>query len=249
MTKQINILIVEDEILLAKDLQLRLENNKNYKTTIAQSFENAIKVLITEKIDFLIIDITLKGSKSGIDLAEKVNEKFNLPFLFLTSHADQQTFDRAKLVQPHAYLLKPFNDRMISMSIELALSNFNSNQFEKEEENTFQEENNTELDKVLYLKKDNTFQKVKLRDIIYLEANSNYTLLHTKEADYVYATVLKKIQEKLSDDLFMRIHRSYIINTHYVTSFENNNVILDERFKLPISKQNKEEVFKRFQTI
>lgn len=71
MIKQINILIVEDEILLAKDLQLRLENNKNYKTTIAQSFENAIKILITEKIDFLIIDITLRGSRSGIDLAKK----------------------------------------------------------------------------------------------------------------------------------------------------------------------------------
>lgn len=248
MIKQINILIVEDEILLAKDLQLRLENNKNYKTTIAQSFENAIKILITEKIDFLIIDITLRGSRSGIDLAKKVNEKFNLPFLFLTSHADQQTFDRAKLVQPHAYLLKPFNDRMISMSIELALSNYNNLLLEQEEE-TFVEEENTELEKVLFLKKDNTFQKIKLKDIIYLEANSNYTLLHTKEDDYVYATVLKKIQEKLSDNLFVRIHRSYIINTHYVTSFENNNVVLDGRFKLPISKQNKEEVFRRFQKI
>lgn len=137
---------------------------------------------------------------------------------------------------------------MISMSIELALSNYNNLLLEQEEE-TFVEEENTELEKVLFLKKDNTFQKIKLKDIIYLEANSNYTLLHTKEDDYVYATVLKKIQEKLSDNLFVRIHRSYIINTHYVTSFENNNVVLDGRFKLPISKQNKEEVFRRFQKI
>lgn len=245
MTEQINILIVEDEILLAKDLQLRLENNKSYKTTIAQSFEDAIKVLITSSIDFLIIDITLKGNKTGIDLAKKINEKFKLPFLFLTSHADQNTFNKAKLVNPHAYLLKPFNDRMISMSIELALSNFNNSQLDKEEN----QEADKKEDKSLFLKKDNIFHKVKLSDIIYFEADSNYTRLHTKEGLFFYSTVLKNIQEKFSQSIFLRIHRSYIINLNYVTSFESNAVLLDQQYSLPISKGYKDEVFKHFEMI
>ncbi|KXX68079.1 LytTR family DNA-binding domain-containing protein [Flammeovirga sp. SJP92] len=250
MSNLINILIIEDEILLAQDLQLRLESTNNYKTTIAQSYEEAIKILVTSKIDFLIIDITLKGDKSGIDLAEKVNEKFHLPFIFLTSHADQQTFDKAKLVKPHAYLLKPFNDRMISMSIDLALSNFTSNEEEEQEKAVASvEEENEVPQKPLFIKQDNVFKKVDIKDIVYLEADSNYTIVHTLEHDYTYSQVLKKFQEKLSQSFFLRIHRSYIINTDYVTSFEYNSITLNNNLKLPVSKQNKDEVFKRFQTI
>ncbi|WP_044211623.1 LytTR family DNA-binding domain-containing protein [Flammeovirga sp. OC4] len=250
MNNQINILIVEDEILLAQDLQLRLESNNDYKTTVVQSYDEAIKVLFTTKMDFLIIDITLKGEKTGIDLANSVNENFNLPFIFLTSHADQQTFDQAKLAKPHAYLLKPFNDRMISMSIDLAISNFNSALME---EDTEAEEQTSPTNKnspdSLFIKHDNKFKKVAISDIIYLEADSNYTIIHTQEMDYTYAIVLKKIQEKINHPNFLRIHRSYIINTNYVTAFENNAVTLNEDHQLPVSRQHKDEMYRRFQMI
>lgn len=250
MSDQINILIVEDEILLAQDLQLRLENNNDYKAISAQSYEEAIELLVTSKVDFLIIDITLKGDKTGIDLAAKVNETFKLPFIFLTSHADQQTFDKAKLVKPNAYLLKPFNDRMISMSIDLALSNFDSsNEIAQGNQENISKENEIPHDKPLYIKQDSIYKKISAKDIIYLEADGNYTVLHTKEKKYTYSMVLRKIQEKLHFPFFLRIHRSYIINTDYVTSFESNSITLDNRYKLPVSKQNRDEMFKHFEIL
>ncbi|NLR92096.1 LytR/AlgR family response regulator transcription factor [Flammeovirga agarivorans] len=241
---QINILIVEDEILLAQDLQIRLQKSGKYKTHTADSFDEAIKVLLTTKIDFLIIDITLKGDKSGIDLAKKVNEKLKLPFLFLTSHADQVTFEQAKVVCPSAYLLKPFNDREISMSIDLALSNFNQQTLEEDSE-----PNEEAVQEYLFLKKDNAFQKVMVEDIIYLEAQSNYTYFHTKTEKFMYAIVLKKIIEKLPQDQFIRVHRSFVVNKKCITGFSNNAVTLDEHYEVPVSKQNKEMVFKLFNTV
>ncbi|NME70383.1 LytR/AlgR family response regulator transcription factor [Flammeovirga aprica] len=245
MSNQIHILIVEDEVLLAQDLQLRLETNSGYKTILAQSYTEAVEVLSTSKIDFLIIDITLKGQRSGIDLAATVNESFHIPFIFLTSHSDQKTFENAKLFRPNAYLLKPFNDRMISMSIDLALEPPKDS---PHYESGAVQGNGTVL-KPLYIKQDNIYKKVNIEDIMYLEADSNYTVIHTKDVNYTYSMVMRKIQEKLKYPFFLRIHRSYIININYVTSFDSNSIILDERYKLPVSKQNRDEMFKHFEIL
>jgi DNA-binding response OmpR family regulator len=75
----------------------------------------------------LLLDINLNDTKDGIDLAEKINELFQLPFIFLTANSDSATIERAKKVKPNAYLVKPFNKDELYAAIEIVFNNHKSN--------------------------------------------------------------------------------------------------------------------------
>ncbi|WP_422359205.1 LytR/AlgR family response regulator transcription factor [Reichenbachiella sp.] len=244
------ILIVEDEALLALDLALRL--SKDYKTLEpVESVEDALSVLENYAVDLLIIDISLKGEKDGIDLATRVKEEYCLPFIFLSSHSDQNIVERAKRANPYAYLIKPYNDREISIAIELALSNYSRQESTKKMDNKI--ETSSEANRVmrindcLFLKKNTYYERVSFGDISFLEADNNYTTVYTKSDKYIYSTVLKKMEEKLPVDQFLRVHRSYVININAVTGFEGNMLNVHEK-KIPVSKQHRDVVFRLFET-
>ena len=106
---ELNILIVEDNIIIAEDLQYMLEDLGYNVVGIAMSYYEALDLLQEKKPDICLLDVILKGEKDGIHLAETINEKYGTPFLFITSHSDRVTIDRAKLTQPKGYIVKPFD--------------------------------------------------------------------------------------------------------------------------------------------
>jgi len=252
-TSKVKVLIVEDEILLAQDISNRL-NNLNYEVVgIGSSVDGAL-ALISENqdIDIILIDIVLKGNRDGIDLAGIINTQYTIPFIFLTSHADTHIIQRAKNVYPYAYILKPFNDRQVSIAIELALLNFSNKTPEKDllESKEFAKADNQvlQIKDSLFLKKDHHFERVPLKEILYLEADSNYCTVHTKSNKFVYSTVLKKIEAQLPMDQFLRVHRSYVVNIQLVTGFEGNVLFVEEK-KIPVGRTYRNDVFKLFHTI
>jgi DNA-binding LytR/AlgR family response regulator len=252
MSASVKVLIVEDEIILAHDIRYRL-TDMNYEVVgIAPSVEKAVALLQEKTVDFIMIDIILKGEKDGIDLAEIINESYQLPFIFLTSNADSSLLKRAQKVRPYAYILKPFNDRQVKIAIELALMNFSNatpgkNVFESEEVST-EESQVLQIKDSLFLKKNHHFVRVALADILFIEADNNYCTVYTKSERFVYAVVMKKIESQLPTDNFIRTHRSYIVNIQQVDGFEGNLLFLDTH-KIPVSKSQKEHVFRRFKTI
>lgn len=252
MTAMVRILVVEDETLLAQDIAIRLKSFGYEVTNTVDSVDKAISALTNDKPDLVMIDIMLKGTKNGIVLGKEINEHHKIPFIFLTSHADKHLVEQAKAVNPYAYMLKPFNDREINIAIELALSNFSNASPEKEisQKHNFSESDNSvlQVNDGLFLKKQNHFQKVALRDILWLEAESNYTVLHTEKDSYMYSTVLGKIEEKLPDTLFIRVHRSFIVNIFAVTGFMGNLLYIGDK-KIPVSKSYQQIVFNCFRTI
>lgn len=246
---KIKILVVEDEILLAQDISLRLSKQYDVVGT-APSVNKAI--LLLEKhtdIDILLLDIKLDGDRDGIDLGAVVNERFHLPFIFLTSHADIDLVERAKAVRPAAYMLKPFNDREIPIAIELALYNFSNqpNEPELHKKHPFQPTENEvlQISDRLFLKKDHHFQRVSLSDILLIEADGNYTTIYTPSEKFIYSTLLKKMEERLPDKQFKRVHRSYIINIDAVDGFEGN-VLFVQGKRVTVAKQYRETVFNIF---
>jgi len=121
---EIHILIVEDEPLIAEDIASIL-NAIDYKVAgIAHNSEKAIQLLETKNIDIAILDINIKGDRNGIELAELINNNYKIPFLYLTSYADKATIDKAKQTMPYGYLLKPFREKELFSSIEMALFRF-----------------------------------------------------------------------------------------------------------------------------
>lgn len=252
MSTTIKVLIVEDEIILAQDIRHRLRDMNYEVVGIAPSVAKAVAILKAETVDIVMIDIILKGDKDGIELAEIINETHQIPFIFLTSHADASLVERAKKVRPYAYILKPFNDRQVKIAIELALINF-SNQtpgkdvFESKE--TIAEESQVlQIKGSLFLKKNQHFVRVPLTDILFLEADNNYCTVYTKSERFVYAMVMKKIELQLPTTNFIRTHRSYIVNINQVSGFGGNQLFVGTH-KIPVSKSQREQVFTRFKTI
>jgi DNA-binding NarL/FixJ family response regulator len=74
--------------------------------------------------DIVLLDIHIKGDKDGIDIAQRLNDDYRIPFIYLTSYADKDTIDRAKTTMPYGYIIKPFDERDLLSSIEMALYRF-----------------------------------------------------------------------------------------------------------------------------
>ena len=250
---QVKLLIVEDEILLANDIANKLSDNNYNIVGIADTAKKALDILANHQdIDVIVIDIMIKGEFDGIELARFINDKYSIPFLFLTSHADNHIFERAKSVKPYAYLLKPFNERQVCIAIELALKNFANKASEENilEKRDFDTTENQVLNikDSLFLKKNHHFERVRLQDILFLQADSNYCSVYTKSDRFIYSVGLNKIEEQLPSKRFMRVHRSYVININSVSGFEGNMLYISDN-KIPVSKSHKEDVFKLFKTI
>ena len=118
---QTKVLIVEDEAIVAYDLQNRLRKSGYTVSAIASSGEQALEGIEKTPPDVVLMDIRLQGSMDGIELASKVRHRYKLPVIFLTAHADQATLERAKLTGPFSYLVKPIGNVNLSSAIEVAL--------------------------------------------------------------------------------------------------------------------------------
>ena len=118
---QRSILVVEDEALVARDVQNRLISQGYGIAGWATSGEDAIAEAEKSSPDLVLMDIRLKGKVDGIEAAEQIREKNDIPVVFVTALADDDTLDRAKVADPFGFILKPFSERDLHSTIELAL--------------------------------------------------------------------------------------------------------------------------------
>jgi DNA-binding NtrC family response regulator len=113
------ILIVEDELLVAKDLKMILEDAGYTVCGIAASVPGGRKMIEQERPDLVILDIFLNGPQTGITLAKELNEE-NIPFIYLSANSNQQTIEEAKRTRPYGFMIKPFREEEVLISIEIA---------------------------------------------------------------------------------------------------------------------------------
>ena len=115
------IFIVEDERIVAEDIKVSLEARGYTVPGIASSRDQAIEGIRRTSPQLVLMDIMLKGPDDGIETARLVRELFGIPVIYLTSHADQDTLNRAKITEPFGYIIKPFEERDLLSAIEIAL--------------------------------------------------------------------------------------------------------------------------------
>ncbi|MBA1343073.1 MAG: Methanogenesis regulatory histidine kinase FilI [ANME-2 cluster archaeon] len=120
-TAKIRILIVEDEAIVAEDLELAVTNIGYEVVGRAVSADAAVDKAVKLKPDLVLMDIVLRGEKNGIDASQEIKEKVDIPVIFLTAYSDVGLIDRAKSTEPYAFLVKPFQERQLLASIETAL--------------------------------------------------------------------------------------------------------------------------------
>lgn len=120
MTKT-QILIVEDELIVAEDLRLTLDNLGYDVIAIASTGEEAIGIAELRNPDLILMDIQLRGTIDGITTAERIHARKDIPIIYVTAYADDTLLCRAKQTTPFGYIVKPFNDREIYSNIEIGL--------------------------------------------------------------------------------------------------------------------------------
>ncbi len=115
------ILIVEDERIVADDIKTCLQRLEYAVCGMAVSGEEAIKKAEETRPDLVLMDIVLEGKMDGIEAASEIRARFDIPVVYLTAHADNKTLGRAKITEPFGFILKPFEDRDVHSTIEMAL--------------------------------------------------------------------------------------------------------------------------------
>ncbi|RYY58460.1 MAG: response regulator transcription factor [Chitinophagaceae bacterium] len=236
---RIKIVIVEDEMVIARTIESTLDELGYTCCGPASSYGEALELLETEKPDLVLLDINLAGKKDGIDLAEKINVLYQIPFIFLTANSDMATIERAKKVKPHAYIVKPFNKEELFAAIEIAFSNYTAQRNASDATSVL-----TPVTGSTFLKDGKHFHRVAYADIVYIESDNNYTAVFLVNArKLLIRSSFTEFLGTLPISMFVRIHRSYAVNTSRIDSIDTDDVTVGG-VQVPLSRSYRENVMK-----
>ena len=238
----IKVVLVEDDWIISKELSYSLADFGFEVLATFDTGEEAVKQIPVLAPDIVLIDIDLSGEMTGIDVGEKLKHQFNIPFIFLTALADPATIDKAKLVDPYAYLVKPVNPDSLYSTIELTLHQALRQKPEVPAAIPFKE--NLSMDDGIFIKQNKRMEKVMLHDILFVEAHDIYAMVHTADSKNLLNSSLKVIEEKFPASKFIRVHRSYIVNLDHVSAIEENDILIQE-IRIPIGKTHRENLMSR----
>jgi PAS domain S-box-containing protein len=139
MNKKVKVLIVEDESIVGIDLKQTLVKLNYQVLDLVRTGEDAVQKALENNPDIILMDIMLDGKMTGIEAVQKIKEQIDIPVIYLTAYADEKTIQTAKLTDPFGYILKPFDERSLHSSIEMALYKHETNMRLKESEERYRD--------------------------------------------------------------------------------------------------------------
>ncbi len=259
MEKAINILIVEDEAILAMALCDSLEAEGYCVIGMASNGVKAIDLFRNNEVDLVLCDINIRGDFDGIETVRQLSAIRPVPVIYLTAFSDSDTVARARQTGPAAYMTKPHNLLNLRIAIELAIHNFAqqhvltsvglTSPIRSETATTVDGSQRNEslnrdtilkIDDSVFIKQGFQFVKINLADILILEAEDNYTYFITHTKRYILRLSLSAALERLQHPRMVRVHRSFAVNVRRVDSFDEQSVSLDGR-EVPLGKNYKDD--------
>lgn len=255
METKVNILIVEDEGIVALALEDTLQLEGYQVCGIADNGKEALRIAEKETIDLVLLDIHIKGEWDGIETARRLTALKEIPFIYLTAFSDSETLGRAKETAPAAYLIKPYQPRNLLIAIDLALHNFASHKSSaapvvsisggRHAADITNREPVMCFNDAIFIKQNYKFSKVNLNDIYYLEAENNHTHIITKDKKFIVRHPLNVVMDKFDRQYFLQVHRSYAINMGHLDTFNNHSVFIKDH-EIPLGRNYKEAFLQRF---
>ncbi|GAB3990951.1 hypothetical protein GCM10028807_19470 [Spirosoma daeguense] len=239
----LNILIVEDDAIVAADIQETLEKFGHNVTDNARTFQEAITSARRLPPDLAIIDIRLKDSSAdGIQTARELQNQRWIPIIYLTGHSEPTTVERAKETSPAAYLLKPFRQQELGIQVELAYYNFRMNEEQPSDP--------TVTDSV-FLPYNKGYEKIAKNDVVYLRASGAYThiCLVGEEKPRLFTLNLGYLAQYFPNPNFYRISRSLLINLNHIVRLESTQLLLSNQVVIPIPEGSRADLLKKLSVI
>ena len=211
---QVDIVLVEDDEITALNLSMSLQKHGYNIVATCDNVQDAKNKFASLKPHLTIIDISLQDTNDGIALAKEVREKFNIPFIFLTSHSDDNIIAQAKLTEPYGYIVKPFDPSSLHASIQMALFKFEVENNRNEDISSLKVDK-LNLEKLLYSKRATDKPIVPFGDKYHLDISICETF---------YDDVKIKLTKK--ENAFLRL---LVAQLGQVVSFEQaTNYVWDE---------------------
>jgi DNA-binding LytR/AlgR family response regulator len=256
--EKVNILIVEDESIVALDLASGLEHDGYSIAGIADNAEEAQQLFNDNEVDIILMDVNIIGEKDGIDTAIEILKQKAVPIIYLTAFTDALTIERIKQTHPAAFLSKPYTLTNVRIAIDLAVNNFAVSReqqptgkiipLDKDSNRSTpspEKEMILRMNDHIFVKHNYAFVKLKLCELLYIEADNNYTSIVTADKKFLLRLSLNQLQEKINYKALVRIHRSYAVNINAIQSF-NEQIVEVNQQQLPIGRNYKEEFMKQF---
>ncbi|MBR9917082.1 response regulator transcription factor [bacterium] len=238
MGRKMKIMIVEDDPIIAEDLQAYMSEFGYEGLNPVSDANSALKLFKSEDPDLCLLDVHLGSEIDGIQLANMISDLKRVPIVFLTAFNDRDTIDRIKATGASAYLVKPVDERNLQTSIELAISNF----YSKKKDAAKEQKEEQHIDRI-FIKIKDRLTRFDLEDILYFEAYDNYAFIYTNKDKHILSASLKQVEEKLPSDQFVRTHRSYIVNINKIDGVGTSHVLLGKQ-EIPIGKTYRDDLMK-----
>lgn len=214
--EHLNILIVEDEVLIAEDLKDILKTFGLKKIEMVHDKASALENLRLNKPDIAILDIRMEKELDGLEIGEYIQNNYKLPFIFITAHSDIEMIKKIIKTKPVGYITKPFKKSDLFANINLAIEQLTTNN-------------------KLFIKDGYSTHVININEIVYIESEGNYITIFTSDRKYLSRQNMESILLDLDSNDFLKIHRSYVINLNKVKKYSSKEVIINE-ITLPISK-------------
>lgn len=247
MAAAVKILVVEDEMIIGAKISMQLTALGYEVTGVLPRGEEALLHLEQNKPDIVLLDIQLRGTLDGIETAHRIRLKADIPIIYLTANSDEATFNRAKSTRPHAFIAKPFKQVDLHRAIELTISRMAEDATGSIDANEGDEQPYILSDRIFIRHKEKML-KLMLADIHFIEADRNYSRIFTAGKEYLLAITLKTIEQKLPQQLFQRVHRSYIIHLLHVEEVGEQQVRVGTK-SIPLGQGMREQLLQRMQTL
>lgn len=242
----IKAILIDDESYIREDVRNKIKTNFSDDIVIiseASSVKEGIEAINNFKPDLIFLDIQLADG-TGFDILTNCNYK-NFEVIFITGY-DYLAIKAIK-IGALDYILKPVDEEEFIEAVNKALkNNQKENQLEKLVEISNDFFKGVEKKRVI-LKTSDTVYAIYEDDIIYCRSSGNYTTFYTQQLEKIMVSKpLKKIEEILSEDIFIRCHQSYIVNKKHVVKYLKNGVLIVHLdFKVPVSSRRKDYTLKK----
>ena len=263
------ILIVEDDVIISKQLSNYLQKRHYQITGQVTNGEDALELIKEDSPDIILMDIELDGKLDGVETAAIIQETLIIPIIYLTNYNDSRTFNRAKGTLPATYLTKPYKNHDVKNAIEMAISSLSlltqdkKNDVNLSLEITLKNEDKAKdelfilKDRIFIRNNNNDFNKLEFDHIIYIKSDNHSLDIHTLYGVHKINYSFNRFLELFNDYPIFRIHRQFAVNANYVTYIRHKDLKLEyidktknpgetKQITLAISQRYKESTFSSF---
>ncbi len=224
------ILIVEDEAIIAMEVESQLQGLGYEVTSIVDTGERAIQKAEVDQPDLILMDIRIKGELDGIDTAEVIRTRFNIPVIFSTAYLDQERIERAKITMPFGYLLKPLQERDLKVTLEMALFMAKTDAERKNMENRLRESENRYESLFRNMKSGVAIYKVigEAEDFVFVDFNDAAEMIDKQKKEKLIGQSIFKVRPSVNEfgliDTFKEVWKTGKPKLHPITFYKDEKL-------------------------